>query len=657
MSTTLLEIDTMSASKFSKLFEPTKIGRMEVKNRIVCPPMCTIYGTDDGFSNERLKGFYELRARGGAGLIIVEPVYLMFPEGRLRPGDLAISDDKYIPELGELADVIKKSGAKAAMQIVWAGCGSPIMPVAPSPIPLREDGIVPHELTVEEIDESVEAFGDAAKRIKDAGFDGVEFHFCHGFGGSMFLSSRLNKRTDKYGGDIVARTQFNREVIRRAREKVGDDYPLWCRINGDDLEGDRGQTLEDAKIVAVLMEKEGSDAISVSAHTHQSSDPLADLSMALPRGCWVHLAEGIKKVVDVPVIAVGRINDPVLAEQILKDGKADLIAMGRSLIADPDLPKKTLEGKLDDIRPCIACNQGCFDLNFSHKPITCFMNPAVGRPEDMGIKKAEDSKTVLIVGGGPAGMEAARVTALRGHRVWLVERTEKLGGQLKLAGLPPFKGEMENVTKYYENQLGKLRVKVNLATNCTPEFVKKVNPDVVIVATGAEYVVPKIPGIEEGNVVTSYDVLESRDGVGKNVAVLCTGDCCAAQSFVGCQTAAFLAKEGKKVTVVTPFSDIAPKWGVSTRKYYMLRYGKLGISKLVSVKIRRITADGVIWETKGIEKLLKADTLVVTAPRSERRLIETLKGKVPELYEVGDCTKPGNGLKAIREGFDIAIKI
>lgn len=643
-------------SNLSNLFKPIKIGKMELKNRIVFPAVCTAYASEDGFVTERIKRYYARRAKGGAGLVIVECGHVEFPEGWVRPGDLSLSDDKYIPGLRELAEAIKSEGAKAAMQVAHAGRNSPIKPIAPSPIPggHTATGVVSHAMTVNEIEELEEAFAEGVRRVKEAGFDGAEFHFCHGYGGGMFYSPLINKRIDKYGGNLAGRMQFTREVMRRTREKVGD-FPVWCRINGDDYVAG-GQGLDDAQIIAMTMETEGSDAISVSANVRESTNLLADGSMASPRGCWVYLAEAVKKVVNVPVIAVRRINDPLLAERVLAEEKADMIAMARSILADPDLPKKAAEGKLDDIRHCIACNL-CYDLIFADKPITCFVNPALGTELDFGIAPAEKSKRVLVAGGGPAGMEAARALALRGHEVTLLERSQKLGGQLKLASIIPLRDEMKNVTKYYETQLKKLGVEVKLGTECTPEYVQEANPDAVILATGAEYILPKIPGIEKGNVVTASNAVSGTAKVGENVVVVCPSICCTIGSFVGCQTAAFLANKGKRVTIVTPFKDILPKLGVTQRGYVVRRYGNLGIIKIINVRIKGITKEGLIWEAAGIERLAKADTVVVVGVRPNKKLAEALRGKVSELYEIGDCAKLGNAHEAIHQGLDVAVKI
>lgn len=640
--------------KFRYMFSPTKIGKMDLKNRIVFPAACTSYATTDGFVTEHLKRYFAKRANGGAGLVIVECGHVIYPDGYVRAGDLSLSDDKYIPGLRELADAVKAEGAKVAMQVAHAGRNSPIKPVAPSPISYAGNP-VPHELTVEEIEELVEAFAEGTRRVKEAGFDGAELHFCHGYCGGMFYSPLTNKRTDKYGGDLARRMQFTIEVMRRTREKVGKDYPLWCRINGDDF-AEGGQTLDEGKIIAMTLEKEGSDAISVSGNVRESTNLIADASMGSPRGCWVYMAEAIKKVINVPVIAVRRINDPLLAENILEKGKADLVAMARALIADADFPNKIAKGRLDDIRPCIACNL-CYDLILEDKPIECSVNPALGKEEEWGTVPADRSKRVIVAGGGPSGMEAAKVLALRGHKVTLFEKSPRLGGQLKFASIIPFRDEMINVTEYYENQLRKLGVEVRLGTECTPEYVEKATPDAVIVATGGEYVFPKIPGIEEGNVVPIDDALANALEIGENVALICPGICCAVKSFAGCQAAAFLAKAGKRVTIVTPFSDILLKLGSSQRKYAVRRYGELGIIKLINVRIKRVTKEGVIWEAAGIERLLRADTLMVAAIKQNRQLAEALKEKVSELYEVGDCVKSGNAHEAIHQGFQVALKI
>ncbi|MEM3726324.1 MAG: NADH:flavin oxidoreductase, partial [Candidatus Bathyarchaeia archaeon] len=396
-----------------KLFEPFQIGTMKLKNRIVMPPMGTNFSNEDGTVTQRLTNYHVERAKGGVGLIIVEGAYVE-PRGKGSIKQLGVDHDNKIPGLRDLVTAVKANGAKVALQLFHGGRQSHssiigTQPVSASEVPCRLTGETPRALTTSEIEELVEVFAEAARRVKEAGFDAVEIHGAHGYLINQFLSPLTNKRTDKYGGDVKKRARFLLEILERIREKVGESYPVLCRINGDDyIEG--GIKLEEAKIIAKMLEDGGVDALHISGGIYDSPIPVTTAPMALPHGVMVHLAAGIKKVVNVPVIAVGRLDDPKLAEEILQQGKADLVSMGRALLADPYLPKKIADGALDEINPCIACDE-CIGRLFFNEDIACTVNAALGREEEYRIEKAKVRKRVLVVGGGPAGMEAARVSA------------------------------------------------------------------------------------------------------------------------------------------------------------------------------------------------------------------------------------------------------
>lgn len=486
---------------FKKLLEPFQIGQMEIRNRIVMPAMGTRYGSGDGSVTERLKNYYEARAQGGTGLIIVEATYVHL-RGKIGPNRLGIDDDKFISGLGELARTIQKHGARAVIQLCHAGrLALPavigMQPVGPSAVPMdhfvqRVKGEIPKEMTVEEIAELVISFANAARRAKEAGFDAVELHSASGYLFAQFLSRAANRREDAYGGSVENRARFLIETIKAVKGTAGPNYPVICRMNAKEHGVEDGITLEEARETALLIQEAGADAIHVTA-----SGPLSPLTVgALPLvpGLNVGLAAEIKKVVAIPVIAVGLIS-PELGEKLIAEGKADFIAMGRALIADPELPDKLGSGRMEDIRPCLVCTS----CPFEPKPpeplgLQCEVNAALGRESRSKITPTGAPKRVLVVGSGPAGMESARVAALEGHEVFLYEKQSELGGHLIEASIPPHKERIGNLIRYLETQVRKLGVKVELGREVTPEVTAEVRPDIVLIATGATPIIPDIPG-------------------------------------------------------------------------------------------------------------------------------------------------------------------
>jgi 2,4-dienoyl-CoA reductase-like NADH-dependent reductase (Old Yellow Enzyme family)/thioredoxin reductase len=637
----------------NKLFEPIQIGTMKLKNRIVMPPMGTNFSTEDGSVTQRLINYHVERAKGGVGLIIVEGAYVEFRgKGSIR--QLGVDHDDKIPGLRELATAIKANGAKVALQLFHGGRQSHssiigTQPVSASEVPCRLTGETPRALTISEIEAIVEVFAEAARRTKEAGFDAVEIHGAHGYLINQFLSPLTNRRTDQYGGDLKKRARFLLEILERIREKVGGSYPVLCRINGDDyIEG--GITLEEAKMTAKMLEHGGVDALHISGGIYDSPIPVTTAPMALPHGIMVHLAAGIKEVVSIPVIAVGRLDDSELAEEILRREKADLVSIGRALLADPYFPKKVAAGTLDEINPCIACDE-CIGKLFYNEDIACSVNAALGREGEYKIEKTKIRKRVLVVGGGPAGMEAARVSALRGHEVILYEKSKRLGGQLNLAAVPPHKEEIKNLTAYLETQIRKLGVKVVLGEEVTPQLVEKIKPHVVFVATGSTPIVPENMIVEGSNTMTAHDVLSGTASVGERVVMVGGG-------MVGAETAEFLAEKGKKVIILEMLGRI----GIDVTPMVMVllysRLKKLGVAMITNAKVEKITRNNVVYEKDGKKQTLEADSVVLAmGSKPNLNLMKTLNGKVPELYAIGDADKPGKILKAIHDGYRIAREI
>jgi len=640
----------MVAARFKKVFEPASIGRMQLKNRIVLPPMGTGYAGKDTVS-QRMLDYYEARARGGTGLIIVEGSPPGLQCARLQ--QVSLGDDRFIPEWQKVADVVHKHNARIAIQLMhstmenWDGKA---VQVGPSPVivPTRVMGISgepPHELTLEEIAERVEWFASAARRAQEAGFDGAEIHGAHQYLVAAFLSSATNQRKDKYGGSVKNKARFLVEILQAIREEVGPDFPVWVRLNAQEWGVENGVTIEETKQVVPLAVEAGSQAIHVSGYgagSYITTAPISDTP-----GFLVPLAEEVKRLTKVPVIAVGRL-DLELGERILEEGKADLIAIGRRLLADPDLPNKVAQGRLDEVIPCIGCMECIERLAFAGRGdgVTCVVNPTMGRERAYQIKPARKAKNVVVVGGGPAGMQATIVAAQRGHKVTLLEKDAKLGGQLNIAALPPFKDDIFPWINYLVKQVEKAGVKVKLNTNATAETVIKGNPDAVVIAIGGIPAMPQIPGIDKSNAVTAQDVLSGKIKAGQNVVIIGGG-------MVGCETGHYLAEQGKTVTIIEILKRMANDMFPMVRRRLMDGLRSKKVTLLTSATCEEIKKDSVrVTTAEGKRETIPADTVIIAVGyKSNERLCKALEGKVPEIYCIGDSSEPRRILEAVNEGY------
>lgn len=641
------------SSHFEQLFQPFRIGSMTLKNRIVMPPMGTNYATEEGYVTDQLKDYYEERAKGGVGLIIVEATCVDSPVGKAFSHQLVIDEDRFIPGLSQLVQAIHQHGAKIAVQLHHAGNGTKTsithsQPVAPSPV-TRPGYDPPRELIHKEVEELVLRFAQAAERAKQAGFDGVEVHGAHLYLLAQFLSSAWNRRQDAYGGTLENKARLLLEILQAIRERVGSTYPVWFRLNGREYGIEDGITLDETRTVAGMLQDAGADAIHVSAFAYVN--PRAIPPMSQRAGTMLHLAQAVKEVVTIPVIAVGRI-DPELGEKALQEGRADLIAIGRGLIADPELPNKAAEGRLEEVTPCISCNT-CMDHVVDwDKSIRCVINAATGREKEYIITPAPKAKKVLIVGGGPAGMEAARVAKLRGHEVELWEKAERLGGQLLTAAAPPHKEGIPILLNYLVNQVDKLGIKVRLEQEATPALIEKEKPDVVVLATGATPLLPEITGVGRPNVVKAQDVLLEKVEAGEKVIVI-------GGELVACETAEFLADKGKKVTILRRGPKIAEKIAHSPRELLLSRLEAKGVTMLTGVRYESISDKGLTLVTSEGERLtIEADTIVLAAgAASNTQLFQALEGKIREIYLAGDCVQPRRIVEAMHDGSSIGRKI
>ena len=643
----------MVVEEVKYLFQPITIGDVNIKNRICMAPMNTRFGYD-GFVTEQLVDYYVERAKGGAGFIVVEMGIIDYPIGSTAgKGMIATDDDKYNPGLNKLATAIEKGGSVPMIELSHGGryahsALTGMQPVAPSPIRgFRGRGEMPRELTTEEVEGLVERFGDSARRSAEAGFKGVLLMGSTGYLISQFGSPLTNKRNDRFGGETPAeRATFIVEIIKNIRNKLGNQFPVIYKISADEYM-DGGTVLEDAQIMAKRAEQAGASIIHTWAGWHESPKPM--LPMSVPRGAFVYLAEAMKKIMKVPVMTGGRINDPRLASDIIRDGRADLVHFGRPFLTDPYFPKKAMKGDFDDINMCIACCR-CFDAMTSPGPVVCSVNAGLGK-EGKPLEKAKKTKNILIIGGGPAGMEAARVTTLRGHKVTLWEKSDQLGGNLITASLAPHKEETNCLIHYLTYQMKKLKVNVQLNKEATVDSILKENADEVILATGSKPITLDIPGIKSKNVVIALDVLKGISGTGDNIVVVGGG-------MIGCETAEFLKSLGKEVSIIEMLPKIARDIGPATRWSVTMRMARWGIKQYTSSKVVRIIDNGVEIEREGNPVVVEADTVVIAAgmePQNE--LINMLREKLPTIHTIGDCSQARRMLEAIHEGYAIGIKL
>lgn len=642
--------------KFSNLFKDIRIGNMVVKNRFVMPAMVTNFCTPEGAVTDRLIAYLQARAKGDVGLIITEAAFV-HSSGKGFSRELGIHSDDLIPGLKKLTEAIHNENGKIAVQLHHSGrqtytAVTSLPLIAPSPIPCPLCKGVPKEMTKQDIQQLIDAYGEGARRAKESGFDAVEIHGGHGYLLNQFLSPYSNKRADEYGGSLANRANVPLAVVSKVREVVGNEFPILYRISADELVPG-GLTIDETTLFAQMLVKNGVDAINVSGSVYESVDSM--MSSSTPQGVHMNNASAIRKAIKkkVPVIVVGHFRDPTMMEFCIAEEKADMVAIGRGLLADEALVAKIKAGDLTNIRKCIVCNQGCVGRLGADEDIRCLGNAATGREWKYDLnRKASERKKVLVVGGGPGGMEAARVAALRGHDVVLYEKERKLGGLLNYAILSPLKKQFEDLRKYQINQLEILGVGVKLGSAVDGNVIAQLQPDIVIVATGSHPIIPNIPGLHQKNAKMAEEILSGAE-FGQNVVVIGGG-------AVGCETAEFMAKQGARVTVVEMLSKIAKGMDRPNRRLLMQRLKEKNVLLSVETLLREVKPDGeLLLEKESQQKIMKGvDTIVLAVGYKPLTDVdEVLQKKHVPYIKIGDCREVRQVIDAVAEGFQTAYEL
>ncbi|MBI4300097.1 MAG: FAD-dependent oxidoreductase [Chloroflexi bacterium] len=641
--------------QFPHLFSPIKVGTMTAPNRIVETPHGIRIGRADGLPDDANIAYEVAKAKGGVGWIAHSGIYVNFPvapgfqwTGALSPYMAAsnlIDRPDFVPRFKRFVDAIHEHGSVLTQQIIFL-----TNTLGPSPIQsCRLIDEIPHQMSREEIRLSAQAYGVAAARVRETGMDGVEIHAAHDCVPEWFLSPLTNKRTDEYGGSVENRLRFVIEIIDAIRAAVGRDYTVGIRLNADQFR-EGGYDLDDMKQMATILARTGKlDFLSMDVGTYWGN-PSYIQPMYYPLGAFVYTAAAIKQVVDIPVLFAGRINDVVQAEKVLADGQADLVAMVRASIADPEFPRKAREGRLDEIRKCLGCNH-CIRLVVHHFVSgRCAANPMAGHELDWGQKPAPDvKKRVVVVGGGPDGMEAARVAASRGHQVTLIDKNAELGGQLLIAAKAPLREGFLDLPRYQAHQARLLGIDVRLNTEATPEMILGLKPDAVLVATGSRPRIPDIRGVNQPNVVQLRDVLEEKVQVGQRVVVACEED-----HYEGVSVCDFLAARGKDVEILHHWTHVGADVERYSRSMMLFRLHSAGVKVTTSTGVKAIEGNAVVaYDTHTGEerRIEEVDTVVLAyGSQGDSWLYEALKGKVKELHIVGSAYAPRQVLEATHQG-------
>jgi len=648
----------------SHLFRPIEIGNLLVKNRLMMSAMSINFGVDAHCHvTDQLIAYFVERAKGGAGMMLVGGGSV-HPGGQELPDLPQMYEDGCIPALRRMVDQVKPHGARFGVQLMHGGRQSYLPEkVAPSAIPAP--AVVKGEvraLTVAEIRDLAACFGDAARRCKEAGFDFVEIHGAHGYLINQFMSPNANVRTDEYGGSFENRTRFLFEILADIQAKAGKGFPVGIRINGNDYMAG-GWELTDALTLAPLLESAGAAYLHVSAGVYGSTE-LTIPSMYTPQGCFVHLAEAVKQVVTIPVITVGRIKDPVQADQIIAEGRADMVALGRSFLADPQYPEKALTGRIDEIRPCVGCCLGCIHAVLAKEPGGCVVNPDVGREYLLtsgetpgepagspGSPPGNPPVRVLVAGAGPAGLAAARECALAGHDVVICDQKDGSGGLLALAAKAPGRGELGDILRFFGRELARLDIRVRYRTPLSQALITEASPDHVVLATGSMPQMPVIKGLFSTamTLVTGVDVMAETEAAGDKVIVLGGG-------MAGLIVADFLADQGKTVVVLNRKKSFAEEMSSNDRYYLRENLKKKKVALFKQVAIQAVTSDGVVFACRGENHTLYGfDTVVISEKYEPVREMKSLeKRSSARFHLIGDARSPRHLMYCIAEARELA---
>jgi 2-enoate reductase len=665
--------EKMMQGPFKHLFEPVMIGRVEIKNRIAMAPMGTgsILVDSEGKLGPRGVEYYLERCRGGVGLIISHACKV---ENEIDPTKRGLGFPVVSYAAGgpfaELAEAAHAIGAKIFCQLS-AGFGRTAHPQILRETPVSasvnpnywDPSVICREIGTEEVERLVKAFGPAAERLAECGIDGIELHGHEGYLFDQFTTAVWNRRTDKYGGELAARLKFPVEVLQEIKRRVGNNFPVQYRFGlkhymkgfrDGALPGEKyvevGRDVEEGLKMARMLEEAGFDALHVDAGCYDSwywAHPPGYQKY----GCMVDMAAEVKKVVKIPVIAVGRLDVPELAEKVIAESKADLVAIGRGFLSDPHWVKKVEESQQKHIRPCIGCHDGCMDRLVNGKPTSCAVNPASGREREYTLHRTNWPKKVMVIGGGVAGMEAGRVAALRGHNVVIYEKSDKLGGHLTEAVVMPFKEGEQKLLDWYQTELGDLKVEIRLNTEATSELVQKSHPDAVIVATGSKYIRLNVPGTDKPNVISPCDFLSGKRPVGQRVVVIGGGQ-------VGCEMSLWLAQRGKKVTVVEKLNDLLIgrpiPWMNRVMLIDLLKFHK--VDTMTGFSLFEVTEDrAVVSDEDSRRETLPADTVITAVGlEPEREIYRLLRGNLTNLYVIGDAREAKNIMNAIWDAYEVA---
>jgi 2,4-dienoyl-CoA reductase-like NADH-dependent reductase (Old Yellow Enzyme family)/thioredoxin reductase len=628
------------------LFSPFRLKSCALKNRIVMPPLASFLIQTDGSVTDETVEHYRRRAAGGPAMVILEACAVS-PEGVVSSHQARIYEDRFIDGFSRIASAIKSEGAVPALQIHHGGRQTPARvigrrPLAPSPLPCPGIRGEVEPLTREGIEDLVAKFGDAAVRARDAGFELLEIHGAHGYLINQFLSRFSNIREDAYGGDVNGRTRFAREIVREIRNRLGMGFPLSFKISAQEFVKD-GLTVEESVEILKILVAAGIDIVQVSAGNDATPEWISQ-PMFMEKACLADSAAKIRKALSIPVMAVGRINDPETADEIVRLGKADLVCIGRGLLADPEMPNKARMGQLDEIRFCIACNT-CMESIFRKGRVECLVNPTLGREKEMVCRPASDPKKVMVIGGGPGGLNVAWLAAKRGHHVVLYEKQPVLGGQLLPGSTPGFKKELKNLIRFQARQIEKHGVVCRLHTEATAETVKEENPDVVVVAIGSIPVSPPVEGIDRSFVVSFNQVLNGHRPAPIKTVVVGGGP-------TGCEIALHLAETGSAVTLVEMLPKVGQGLESMIRKILLSRLSQYDVKILAGTRLLRVEERGVVVaDGEDRKQFIESDRVVLALGcRPDKTLYEKIRSMGFETHLIGDCLEPRNAKAAIYEG-------